>query len=802
MAGFVLWPLLAVSSIAVLSILGWRKSWPLDLVVCTVSLVVANALLLSIFGALSATGWAIALVLELVLAVALIWRLRGAGAFRLPRERLAAWRAGAQALRPKSARAAVELALTAAAVIAMSWAVVTFFNEALFQMQWAPVNKDSLSYHIPRAYFWLQEGRVGPLPVTDFRWNEFPPNSSILIAWTMAAGGFPLWTAIPQHVGVLLLCCSAWLLVRRLDGSPFAAAIAVLCLFSFPSLYLQARTASNDVLVAGLVLASACYLVTLIEDLVRTGRVHWASVVFFAACVGLGCGVKLTYGLIAPAAIVGAGVALWIARGELKGQWRRLAMQAAAIALVIVALGAWGYLQNLFTFGHPFVSAQTAALRSAQFSNPEPLSVALLLSAYQTASLHGLETAFPALLDTRYNLFSAFAALFGMDFASFTPIAENSGLRAPSYQFASAGHGLIGALAGLAAIIGAPAFAIAAILRRSWRDAVLAFLAVACVTAMLFFCLAKDWTPSHPRYLLSFLPLGLVVLMCAIDRLRGVKYVLLAPLAVYSIWIAMWMTDASPWRREITGLTAQGFHHIDLAQNGDLGVAMRALARGAPAGAPIEIFGKADAWVYAAVTVAPGPRYSLGRSASPPADVRWALIEQHGVRNTRAFPLPRWVEPPRIWLIADDLPAFVRANTDLYEMAREADGDWVMSARALSTLSGAPYGATRELNMLRFTVPTFLLGSGPQRFSFKLRARTPIQDLIRRAVCDGAEAPYSLSDAGETGTLVAVTIATPAPPDRPTNCTLMLAGPHEVSTNPQRGADLTVVAPARLEAVR
>jgi hypothetical protein len=30
----------------------------------------------------------------------------------------------------------------------------------------------------------------------------------------------------------------------------------------------------------------------------------------------------------------------------------------------------------------------------------------------------------------------------------------------------------------------------------------------------------------------------------------------------------------------------------------------------------------------------------------------------------------------------------------------------------------------------------------------------------------------------------------------------MLAGPYSVSTNPQRGADLTIVAPARLEAVR
>jgi hypothetical protein len=69
MAGYLLWSLLAASSIAALSALGWRKSWPLDLIVCATSFIVGNALLLSLFGALSATGWAIALALELALAL-------------------------------------------------------------------------------------------------------------------------------------------------------------------------------------------------------------------------------------------------------------------------------------------------------------------------------------------------------------------------------------------------------------------------------------------------------------------------------------------------------------------------------------------------------------------------------------------------------------------------------------------------------------------------------------------------------------------------------------------------------------
>jgi hypothetical protein len=511
--------------------------------------------------------------------------------------------------------------------------------------------------------------------------------------------------------------------------------------------------------------------------------------------------VKLTYGLIAPVALLGAIAALWAARGKLKGQWRRLAMQAATIALVIFALGAWGYVQNVLAFGNPVLSPETRALRSAMFREHTPLNVALLLSVYQTATLHGLETLFAGLLDVRFAIFEALGHLFGVDFASLRPVAENDGLREPSYEFGPTGHGLVGALAMFAAVFGAVGFAVASVVRKNWRDAALALLALGCVTAILFFSMAKDWTPSHPRYLITFLPLSLIVLICAVDRTRALKYALLTALAVYSAWLVIWMTDASPWRREIGDQAARGFHRIDVAYSGDLGAAMRALRRGIPAGTTIEIFAKPDAWVYEAIVEAPGPHYTLGRGA-PAADTHWALVERLDFVDERAFPIPRWIDPPRIWLIADDLPAFVRANTDLYEMAREADGDWVMSARALSTLSGAPYFATRELNQIRFTVPTFLLDGGPQRFSFKLRARTPIQQIVRRVLCDGAEAPFALADAGEGGTAVAITIARPQPQGRPSNCTLVLDGAHQVSTNPQRGADLTIAAPGRLEMVR
>jgi hypothetical protein len=314
--------------------------------------------------------------------------------------------------------------------------------------------------------------------------------------------------------------------------------------------------------------------------------------------------------------------------------------------------------------------------------------------------------------------------------------------------------------------------------------------------------MAKDWTPSHPRYLLTFLPLAIVVLVCLTDRLKAARYFVLAPLAVYSVWLTLWMTDVSPWRREIGARAAMGLHQIDVAYGGDLAPAMRALSRALPPNATVEIFGNQEAWIYAAVVRAPGPRYVLGRGSPTLSDPPLALVEEEGFLDERGFPLPRWVGPPRLWIVEDDLPAFVRANTDLNEMAQETDGDWMMSARALSTLSGAPYFDTRAMNQIRFTVPTFLLEGSPQRFSFKLRARTPIQQIVRRVLCDGAEAPFALADAGEGGTAVAITIARPQPQGRPSNCTLMLNGAHQVSTNPQRGGDLTIAAPGRLELVR
>jgi hypothetical protein len=260
------------------------------------------------------------------------------------------------------------------------------------------------------------------------------------------------------------------------------------------------------------------------------------------------------------------------------------------------------------------------------------------------------------------------------------------------------------------------------------------------------------------------------------------------------------MTDASPWRREIGAHAGQGFREIDFAYGRDLDTAMRALARGVPAGASLELHGKLDSWLYAAITEAPGPRYVLGRGALSAQS--WALVEQPGGAGPRAFALPRWSEPPRIWIVSPDLPAFVRTNIDLYGMAQEANGGWILSAHALTALSGVPRSATLETDQIEFALPTFLLDAGPQRFSFRLRSQTPIRTLLLRAVCGGVDAPITLEAEGERDAVVAIAIAEPARPNAPTRCILTLNGAQRVSTNSERGATLTLVAPARLERVR
>src|SRR5262249_58109557 len=79
-------------------------------------------------------------------------------------------------------------------VVSCGWAYVlalAFFTP--------PLEWDVLTYHLPRASFWLQDGVVGYIEhANDARLNGNPPGGEIGLLWTMALSGGDRFVALPQ----------------------------------------------------------------------------------------------------------------------------------------------------------------------------------------------------------------------------------------------------------------------------------------------------------------------------------------------------------------------------------------------------------------------------------------------------------------------------------------------------------------------------------------------------------------------------------------------------------------------------
>jgi hypothetical protein len=791
MLGMHLWLLLVATTALGLHTLGIRKSWPLDAAILAAALIIFNTLLLSLIGALSAIGLCVMLVLEMVGLVFIVWPKLGV---RWPSP------ASIRTWRPARPRCRLDSIFVAT----MAVAIVGVLLFAQFMIGWNPGNADSLSYHIPRAYFWLEQGRVANLPVDDFRWNEFPPNGSILILWTMAADSFPALKSLPQYFGAYLIGTSIWLTVRALSASRSAAALGVLVFLGCPALYLQLPTSSNDLMIGGLIVAMAFYLVKIGQDVVWYGAISWHNLLFAAATCGLGTGTKHTFLLISPVLLVCALALVWRLRFAFSLKPGRLAAQAGIAMTVILALGSFSYILNQLTFGHPLYSENAKAILTIASNSNMSLLESGYLAAYQTTTFHGLDNFFdPGAPDTWDATAERISHVLGFSLGSLPPVANGLVTAKPDYDFGATGYGIAGGLSFTAGLVGLAVFPFMTWRTRQFRDVAVSCIAAGFVLWMSLFLLSKNWTPSHPRYFISALPLAMIVLVCAVDRLRQAKYILFVPLLLCVVSTMLWMTHSSPWMTEARHFKETGLQSIDVQWAGDYSAAARALARALPAGTEITLYGKLDAMVYALIVYAPSLTYHLGlaegdalQEISAPA-----VVEKLGPTGPNAFPLPRWSAYPQLRLIHDDLPAFVKRNIDLYDMKIIQGGSILLGVYGIETISGLSRTSAQLRDGLAFVLPTFLV-DGAWEYHQPVLSNVLTSSLIAAVNCDDKPANWRLEKSKtDDATLIISSKTASGATDRPTICRVFYA--HELTTQVGRQgtAEIRLAPPALLKSI-
>jgi hypothetical protein len=215
---------------------------------------------------------------------------------------------------------------------------------------------DDISYHAAAVAVWNYTHDLRMLKFSSGdRSTPFYPIGSELEAWTLLApfrdsDFFMRWSQLPFFVGCLIAIAA---LARRLNLSPFSAALAVLLFATIPRFYPElALSSGNDC-------STAFYALAALHGTISLQR-NARSAIYPGLAIGLLAGTKYVGFLFAVPLVLAAFIALLKTESDEKAPKR--AAVATALALLGVALlaGGYTYARNAYVTGNPLFPAPVA----------------------------------------------------------------------------------------------------------------------------------------------------------------------------------------------------------------------------------------------------------------------------------------------------------------------------------------------------------------------------------------------------------------------------------------------------------
>ena len=244
----------------------------------------------------------------------------------------------------------------------------------------APMNWDSMTYHLARMAYYLQHGNLSYFDANYWAQVMHPKNSSLLMIFTyLAAHRNENLTQLVQFASYLVATLAVYGICRKLGRGRYAGLFAALVFALLIECLMESNTTQNDMQLTALIGIATYALLAF-----RAGRDR-KYLLLTALSVGLALGMKSSTFLVGPSLAVLALYALvpqsWLSRareifarrgGErlpLEMPVRRvfadfgLLIAALVVAACALALPA-GYVENVRVFGNPIGTAYVRELHA------------------------------------------------------------------------------------------------------------------------------------------------------------------------------------------------------------------------------------------------------------------------------------------------------------------------------------------------------------------------------------------------------------------------------------------------------
>lgn len=488
------------------------------------------------FHLLNDSFWWLGLHAVLAAASGLIWWLVGKPAISGP------WRDAAGHLMPtgwgRGVRRWPEVSL-----LGLGVALAYLLNLVLIWIV-PPNNNDSLATHMARVGYWLQHGSFFPWATQRVWQVTYPVNMQLQMFWIVLFLRSDRWVELVQWLGAFAAMVAIFGIARLLGASRPQALFAGLLWATFPEILLEATTTQND-LVAGTLFAAMIYLLFL-----GLKRRNMGALVLSALALGLGMGTKQTLFFLLPGLVL---VLIHLLRWQGREVLGRLIVWGGMALGVFLLLGAYMFVVNLVSFGHPMgpetaVGAQTGGQTSQ--SLVENLTYNTFRLAYQAVDPTGLPDPLTGYgFKLKAVVVRAVTRLLHFPVESNRATAQGHAFRLDeryAMQEDSAWYGL------LFTVLVIPALLLQTVRGFRRKDALRAGIGILVITFLLMDAAFRPgWDPFQGRY---FIPVVALATACTAFLLRPGRWGRAANgLMVLAALVIVWQTFAWNTAKPIYG---------------------------------------------------------------------------------------------------------------------------------------------------------------------------------------------------------------------------------------------------------
>lgn len=222
------------------------------------------------------------------------------------------------------------------------------------------VNWDSLSYHMTRVLFWIENRSVAYYPTVDGR-QLF---SSVMVDYSLMqlrllSGGSDRLANVPQWLAYVFSGVTVSLIARELGAERRGQQVAALAAMTIPMAVLQASTTQNDLTVA-LWCAVTVFCGVRLVNLARVSETGAPSP-WLAVWAGSAAGLATNSKAIAYVAL--STFALWLVIGLLRhAGLKRSASLVLTIVVCFLALNSFWYTRNARTLDGDVLAARAPTM--------------------------------------------------------------------------------------------------------------------------------------------------------------------------------------------------------------------------------------------------------------------------------------------------------------------------------------------------------------------------------------------------------------------------------------------------------